>query len=169
MKSVKLTLTKLGIAACERMFKPGIETIGLPGIGEMKVVTILTHQEEPIDITRLADELHPTSSLGWIKQCLIWGVKLGQEVLPESKEEENLLGLITRTLVALGTEHVPCNFILMRSHVRDEGAVQNRSDCYYNYHIGQPQQEMIATAVRNARLAGQHPDHALMPIPGTLS
>ncbi len=169
MKSVKLTLTKLGIAACERMFKPGIETIELPGIGEMKVVTILTHEDEAIDVMRLEAELHPTSSRGWIKQCLMWGVKLGQEVLPESNNGESIMSLIVRTLVALDTEHVPCNFILMRSHVRDEGAVQHRSDCYYNYHIAQPQQELIAVAVRNAKIAGHHPDHALMLIPGALS
>ncbi len=169
MKSVKLTLTKLGIAACERMFKAGIETIDLPGIGEMKVVTILTHEDESIDIMKLEEELHPTSSHGWIKQCIMWGVKLGQEILPESNAGENIMSLIVRTLIALRTEHVPCNFILMRSHVRDEGAVQHRSDCYYNYHIAQPQQEMIATAVANAKLAGLHPDHALALIPGALS
>ena len=169
MKSVKLTLTKLGIGACERMFKPGIETIELPGIGEMKVVTILTHEDESIDLTKLEAELHPTSSHGWIKQCIMWGVKLWQEILPDSKEGETVMELIVRTLIALGTEHVPCNFILMRSHVRDEGAVQHRSDCYYNYHIAQPQQELIATAVQNAKIAGQFPDHALMLIHGALS
>ena len=153
MKSVKLTLTKHGIAACEKMFKPGIQKIDLPGLGKMKVVTLLTHEDDSINVLLVEETLKPVAVKNSLKQCHIWGVELGLEVLPDSKPGETIFDLIVRTLLMLDTEYIPCNFILMRSHFSNEGLVEQRNDVYYNYHIDIKDMEKIATAVKNSRIA----------------
>ena len=133
------------------MFKPGITYMELPGIGNMQTITLLHHEENAIDLSQLEEHVHPAVCECSIKQSHVWGPKLGLHVLLQPTDGEKIHDLIVRTLKHLGTEHVPANYIVMRSRVKSEPGnelLQHRTDSYYNYHIDVKDSEKVADALR---------------------
>jgi hypothetical protein len=150
MKNVKMSLTKLGIAACNKMFPAGVRVEEMSDGTQVTVVTVLTHPDDPIDIHRKVAEQFPTKE--WESRYMIWGVKLGYEPCPVLNEEGTILESIVSRMLELKSEHVPSNFIMAHSAIRstqgDEVAVRN--DYYYNWHLPAPQREEIKKALAEA-------------------
>ena len=112
----------------------------------MRTVTLLHHEDDPIDVSLWEEGVYPAVCDCSIKQSHIWGPKLGLEVLLQPTDEESIHDLIVRTLTHLGTDYVPTNYIVMRSRVKSEPGnelIQHRTDSYYNYHIDVKDREKI--------------------------
>ena len=151
--AVKLTITKLGIAACEAMFKTGVSIVDLPDSGgKMTVTTTLTHEPKPIDLSKVADTVNPLGSAERTREIHMYGPELGIEFLFRAEPEETVLDLIVRSLVFLeinNPKKIPSNFIVVRTHFNPaHDDMEYRNDSYYNYAIDHNDRKKIAEALK---------------------
>ena len=151
-------MTRLAKIAIQKMFRVGTQQFQTPLGAIINVTTTLTHEETAIN-------LNDVPKAGTIYE--MWGLKLGLCLLGEP---ENVINSIVDTLLILNTEYLPSNLILCDSSpINRPDGEQDRQDDYKNYRLNWEQQEEIATALKNRKIAVSFPDHAPMLIDGALN